>query len=182
MVTSQNILECLLRAVRVEIDVAENTTHKIMEVTQVGHGYSFHIFFFDGCDQITPTQKNNIIGAMPRETGWQLGVRLSIRHVLPTHLVKISNVRTLTCSDHNKTFGWWLPFESKLHSVSRSFMHPCPDNLVAIGHAVMYNAWAAAHLVQELNVGIVPLFSDTVHNIFISSWLVQEPVHTYLPV
>ena len=95
MVTSQNILECLLRAVRVEIDVAENTIHKIMEVTQVGHGYSFHIFFFGGCDQITPTQKNNIIGAMPRETGWQSGVRLSIRHVLPTHLVKISNVRTL---------------------------------------------------------------------------------------
>ena len=33
--------------------------------------------------------------------------------------------------------------ESKLHSVVRSYMHPCPGNWVAIRRAVVFYAWAA---------------------------------------
>ena len=36
-----------------------------------------------------------------------------------------------------------ITFESKLGSVVRSSMYPCPRNGVAIGHAVVYYAWAA---------------------------------------
>ena len=40
--------------------------------------------------------------------------------------------------------------ESKLRSVVRSSMHPYPGNWVAIGHAVVYYAWAA----REFSAGI----------------------------
>ena len=40
--------------------------------------------------------------------------------------------------------------ESKLRSVLRSSMHPYPGNWVAIGHAVVYYAWAA----REISAGI----------------------------
>ena len=40
--------------------------------------------------------------------------------------------------------------ESKLRSVVRSSIHPYPEKLVAIGHAVEYCAWAA----HEFSAGI----------------------------
>ena len=40
--------------------------------------------------------------------------------------------------------------ESKLCSVTRSSLHPCPGNLVAIGRAVVYYAWTA----QAFSAGI----------------------------
>ena len=39
-------------------------------------------------------------------------------------------------------------------------MHLCPGNLVAIRRAIMYNAWAPIHLVQELNVGTAVYICD----------------------
>ena len=42
--------------------------------------------------------------------------------------------------------------ESKLRSVVRPFMHPCPGNWLATGHVVVYFARADIHLVQEFNV------------------------------
>ena len=48
--------------------------------------------------------------------------------------------------------------ESKLHSVVRSSMHPCPGNLLAIRHAVVDCARLPTHLVQELIVGTVRAF------------------------
>ena len=42
-----------------------------------------------------------------------------------------------------------VAFESKLRSVARSFMHPCPGNWVPFGRAVMYGR--AAH---ALSAGI----------------------------
>ena len=48
--------------------------------------------------------------------------------------------------------------ESKLRSVMRSSMHPCPVNWVAIELAVVYYARAAYALVQEVNVvTVVPI-------------------------
>ena len=43
----------------------------------------------------------------------------------------------------------YVAFESKLRSVARSFMHPCPENWVPFGRSVMY--CRAAH---ALSAGI----------------------------
>ena len=43
--------------------------------------------------------------------------------------------------------------ESKLRSVVRSFIYPCPGNSVAIGRVVVYHTWSVTHLVQKLNAG-----------------------------
>ena len=45
--------------------------------------------------------------------------------------------------------------ESKLRSIVRSSMHPCPGYWVVIGFVVVYYVWYAMHLVQELDVGTV---------------------------
>ena len=45
--------------------------------------------------------------------------------------------------------------ESKLRLVVRSSMHPYPGKWVAIGHVVVYHAWAARELMHGLNVGTV---------------------------
>ena len=50
---------------------------------------------------------------------------------------------TLTCQENKRrTQMTHVACESKLRSVVRSFMHQCPWNWVAIGHAVVYYAHA----------------------------------------
>ena len=39
-------------------------------------------------------------------------------------------------------------------------MQPCAEHWVAIGHAVVYFAQSATHLVQEINVSTVDVISD----------------------
>ena len=48
-----------------------------------------------------------------------------------------------------------IAFETKLRSVVKSQMHPCPGNCVATERAVVNDAQQPAHLVQELNAGTV---------------------------
>ena len=52
-----------------------------------------------------------------------------------------------------------LACESKLCSGVRSYMHPCPGSRMAFGGAVVYSVELPTHLVQELNVGTVHIYS-----------------------
>ena len=63
----------------------------------------------------------------------------------------------MTCQKHKPSISMThVACESKLRSVARSSLQPCPGNWVAIERAVVYYAGLPTHLVQELNVSTVP--------------------------
>ena len=89
--------------------------------------------------------------------------RVNYRHLIPAPVDRtfasdwLYYPPWITCQQNKLSSSMThVACQSKLRLVVRSSLHPCPENLVAKGRAVVYYAWAAlTHIVQELNVGTI---------------------------